>query len=445
MFNSLRSGQPALAVISAIYIAGLCFYILAGIRTVPFHGDEATFIYMTNDYADLFIQRDTERIFYQPEPPDGDFATRQQLRLSNGVIFPALAGFAWHVRGFSTEDLNGQWDWGGDWDYNLSTGRVPSGDLLRSARAVSALLTAAAVPLIFWLGKILGGYPAAYSAALLFALHPALLLNGRRAMSEGGLIFFALLVVLAGCVYIRRPSYQTALILGAAIAGTVLAKHNTVITAAAVFIGCALAGLYAVYRADDSRRALLQRIGHLLAAGLLALGLHYALNVAWWPDPAGAAGAVIDYRDDLLTMQTAVFNTYAGPADAVRGFFVQSLTGPPQYYEVPGWDAWIGEQIAAYESSLWRGFNPTANPIGLIVMLVCMGVGMWRIAQLEANGARFMIGAWALGVTVFIVAVTPLEWQRYYLQIHLIVIVLAGTGAGWLLRMAFDRVRARSR
>ncbi len=105
---------------------------------------------------------------------------------------------AWHLDGFTVDQINEQWDWGADWNYNQSNNHAPSFSLLLISRLPSALLLAAGIVIIFALGRALGGRPAAYLAAAYYALNPPLLLDGRRAMMEGSLIAFSLLTVLAG-------------------------------------------------------------------------------------------------------------------------------------------------------------------------------------------------------------------------------------------------------
>src|SRR5690606_28851836 len=120
------------------------------------------------------------------------------LRLLNGTVNKYLIGLAWHLGGFELSDVNEQWDWAGSFEYNMTYNHAPSDELLVVARMPSSLLMASGVVLMFLIGRIVGGRPAAYAASLYFALHPALLINGRRAMMEGSLIAFSLLTGLAG-------------------------------------------------------------------------------------------------------------------------------------------------------------------------------------------------------------------------------------------------------
>src|SRR5690606_15042710 len=121
---------------------------------------------------------------------------------------------------------------------NQRTGHFPADDLLRAARWPSALLTAAGVVVMFALGREAGGRPAAYLASAYYALSPALLLNGRRAMMEGSLLFFSLLVVLAGVWFLRTYSWRTALLMGVAGGLALASKHTALFAVTVVFGGC---------------------------------------------------------------------------------------------------------------------------------------------------------------------------------------------------------------
>ncbi|MBZ0297337.1 MAG: glycosyltransferase family 39 protein [Anaerolineae bacterium] len=411
-------------------MAVLALYILAGTPLVPFHPDESTQIFMSHDYAYQFIERDLSKIRYS-DPPQRD--TEQELRLLNGTINKYLIGLAWHLNGFNADDLNEQWDWGADWDYNLRAGHLPALDLLHVARWPSALLLAAGVIVIFALGWQLGGRPVAYFASLYYALNPALLLNGRRAMMEGSQIFFALLVVLAGVWFVRRYSWRAVLLLGVAAGFALASKHTTVFTVAPVFAICIVLIL---------ARRQTRPLGKLFAAGVIGLAIFYALNPAWWGNPISRATTVLELRQDLLTTQTEVFGHYEHIVDQSAGFARQTLMNLTQYYEVSGWDALIGDQIAHYESSPWHGVSIGGSVIGGLVMLLLVGFGLlalWRHRHRQVVSGRWLIGGWALAVSVFTLVLTPLEWQRYYVPVYPALGLLAALGLAHVI--GYSRVR----
>lgn len=136
-------------IIDALWLVLLGMYVVAGAALVPLHGDEPTQIYMARDYYTWFVEGNPAQLGYQPwEALDGDAATRQDLRLKDGIVARLVYGFAADQAGFGPEDLNDQWAWGSGWEYNHANGHVPADDLLQTARDASALILAGSVVLM---------------------------------------------------------------------------------------------------------------------------------------------------------------------------------------------------------------------------------------------------------------------------------------------------------
>ncbi len=442
-----------------LWLTLLFVYILAGTSSVPFHGDESTQIYMSRDYAYQFLQGNLDRLRYHDPPLS---ATEQQLRLLNGTLNKTLIGLAWHLGGFSVDQVNEQWDWGGDWNYNQSNNHAPSEALLQISRIPSAVLLAAGVIVIFVLGRLLGGRPVAYLASLYYALNPALLIEGRRAMMEGSLTFFSLLTVLAGIWLIQKQRGSTALLLGIAAGLALASKHTAVFTLMAVGGTCALdpraEWVIKGRNVEAHGRAPLRIYALLLVAGVIALAIFYAMNPAWWGDPLTRAGQVLSLRSDLLTGQTAAFGGYASLSDALGGFFRQVFVNSPQYYEIPAWAGYIAEPISRYESSFWKGISIGGSVLGGVVLLLLTALGgvaaMGRKLALtqvysdistaqqrsESRAVRVLIFVWALVMLATTALLTPIEWQRYYLPAAPAVGLLAALGLVGLIQMVGNRL-----
>ncbi|MBK9745972.1 MAG: phospholipid carrier-dependent glycosyltransferase [Chloroflexi bacterium] len=431
-------------------------YVIAGAALTPFHGDESTQVYMSRDYAYQFLQRDLNLVMFHDPPLS---AQEQDLRLLNGTLNKYLIGLAWHLGGFTLDNINQQWDWGGSWDYNQSSNHAPTPALLNVARLPSAIFLALGVPVLFALGWLTGGAWAAFAASLLYALHPALLINGRRAMMEGSLTFFSLLTVLAGAWWLRRRNWIAALALGLAAGLTVASKHTGAFTVAAVF---GLVGVVALFTSPPAPLSI-GRGGSVLAksplptererqtspgkplalgrgvwgevavrmpgvmlillAAFVAALTFYALNPAWWRDPLSRAGDVLRLRQDLLAGQTATFGGYPNFGAALAGFWNQLFVTPPQYFEVAGWDVYLADQIAAYEGSIWRGLH-----IGAVMLVPLVLIGVIYLLRKTERSLRVLIGGWALVMLASVLLLTPIEWQRYYLPAYPPVLLLAALG-----------------
>lgn len=403
-----------------LWLLALTLYILAGVHLVPFHGDESTLIYMSRDFYYQFVQGDLEQVTYSDPPLN---AAEQHLRLLNGTVAKYLFGLAAYSGGYGIDDINEQWDWGADWDYNQSSGRIPAQDLLLRARVVSALLLAGGAAAVFAIGWLLGGPYTAYLASLFYTLSPPLLLNGRRAMMEGALLGPALLMLLAGLLLLGRPRWWAFTLLGLAAGLAVAGKHSAVLMVAPVFAGCALA--FALRPLPAAER--LRPLAGLVGAGLLALLVFYALNPAWWGDPPGRVGHVLALRNELLAGQVAFFGGYTNLAEQLGGFGRQSLIALPQYYEAENWAAFISQQITDYEASPLRGVSLGGSLPGAALWLLLVLAG--AAVLLRARKAPHLLALfWAAVVALSTLLLTPLEWQRYYLPVYPALCLLAALG-----------------
>jgi hypothetical protein len=419
-----------------LYLGLLVIYILSGTDIVPFHGDESTQILMSRDYAYQFIERDMSKVIYSENPP---IPPEQFLRLLNGTVTKYLIGLAWHLTGFTFVDINEQWDWGADWNYNQTSGHAPTDALLQVSRIPSAILLAAGAVVIFVIGWQVGGLPTAYFASLYYALNPALLLNGRRAMMEGAFTFFSLMTVLAGIWLLQRPSWRSTLALGLAGGLAIASKHTAVITVAAVFFACAV---YIFTRTIRTWRVVpvLIYLRYVIAA-LLVGGIFLLLNPAWWDNPFARAETVLEMRQDLLDGQVEAFGGYADFADQLAGFIRQSFIALPQYYEVSGWENYIGDQLNRYEASVWRGVSIGGTILGALILCAMIGFGVWTLiwGRKTRLAARWLVGVWAVATALTTLFLTPLEWARYYLPMYPVIALLAGLGLTRVLQGIINR------
>ncbi len=408
------------------YIGALLLYVLAGCWLVPFHGDESTIIYMSWDFDALFRRGDLTHLLYR-DPPSADdpqSATRQDLRLLNGVINKYAYGAAWSAAGLTASDLNDQWLWGADLNFNQANGHTPSDRLLFVCRIASALLTALSIAVVFVSAWRVGGRRTAYLAAFIYTLMPAILLNGRRAMMESGLLLFsALLIYMAQRVVSRtalsgRQRTGQMLAFGILSGLTIASKHTGVLIVAAALFGIVLHTL--LTRSD----VIFQRGLFTAGALLVATAIFLALNTAWWSDPLGMPGRVLRARQALLDAQVKLFNGYTGTTQRVLALIREPLSAPPQYYEVEqGWPQWIGGQITRYEAVGLAGLSSTlwSGILGVGFIVGCArAVRRWR------QGAVFIVLS-GLAVTLIVIyLLTPFDWQRYYLPLITPVAIICG-------------------
>ncbi len=433
-----------------LWVFALMLYILIGASAVPFHGDESTLIMMSRDYHYQFLAGDWAQVFYQEVPAN---ATEQHLRLLNGTLPKYLIGLAWHLGGYTVDDLNDQWLWGADWDWNIRDGHMPSEGLLRAARWPAALLMALSVPVVFALARRWTGWLAAYLASFLFATHPVILIQARRAYMESPLLFFSLLTIWlavwwAGCLAGEgAPVWRqrgAALALGLSAGLAVASKHSGVMPAAAAYLSLAIIAVR-LYRSGGGRLAIALGISAVVA-GLVFL----ALTPAWWGDPLARLAQTIGLRAELLSEQVAAFPDaiYSGLPDRIAGLLRQLSVAPPAYYEVPGWEDYIAGPIEAYRASPWAGiqYGTTALTVvlgGGLFALVLLGGGRLVREFRAGDFAILPIALWVLLTVLFVLVTIPLGWQRYYMPLYPAETLLAGAGGAWIYRAATARASAR--
>ncbi len=441
MLDRLRTISPIVPAL--LWLALLAAYILGGLPLVPFHGDESTVIFTSKDYAYIFLDRDWSRMAYEASPVDPEKATEQDLRLLNGTVTRYLMGLTWQLAGFTVNDINAQWDWGADWNYNQSTGHAPTESLLHTLRLTSALLLIVGLVALFAIGWQVGGGWIAYLASLYYALNPALLLNGRRAMMEGAFTAFSLLTVLAAITFLKRPSLWRAVLLGVAAGLALASKHTALFTVAAVY---AVSLLYLIVQAirsreDDASDAEFVVLPYLVLAMGLTGAVFLLLNPAWWSDPLARLLDVLERRQDLLGGQTATFGGYASFTDQLAGFLRQVFIAQPQFFEVQAWQVWIGDQITTYEASLWRGIAVGGSVVGAVLLCAMMACGFWSLLRgsVERSAARWLVGLWALMMLLTTALLTPVEWGRYYLSAYPAVGLVASVGVIWSVQQVWNR------
>lgn len=427
----------------------LMAFVLGGVALVPFHGDESTLIMMSRDYHYQFIAGDWQQVFYHGPPLN---ATEQHLRLLNGTLPKYLIGLAWHVAGFQVSDLNDQWDWGADWDWNMASGRMPSAALLAVARWSAALPGALSVPVMFALGWHWGRRRVAYPASFLLATHGVILLHIRRAYMEAALQLGSLLIILAAVWWVERLTrggegarrwLLPALVVGMASGLTLASKHSGAVPVVAAGLGV----LIVAARLPGSARR--QALGGLAIAAALAVAVFLALNPAWWSDPIGRAGEVLRLRAGLVAEQAALFPdaAYRDLPARIGGLIAQVTIADPAYYEVASWAGPLSEAIAAYEASPWTGIRygqgAAGDMAGAILLLLAV-TGAVRLGQdWRTWAAAPMIALWALLTALFILAAVPLAWQRYVLPLLPVIILLAAGGLSWSLTRLMRAIARR--
>lgn len=429
-------------LLSLLWLLLLIGYILGGVPITPFHGDEAMQITMSADYDTAFIQRNPSALMVAPPYAIDSPAW---LRLINGSVNRYLIGLSWHLAGFSVNDLPPIWQWPVSYDDNLAQGNRPSDALLTVSRWSSALLLCVSVVVMFSIGYGVGGWSVALFASGLYALHPIILLNGRRAMQEGALLCFGLLCIWFAMQIARRLHDRQQVSIGwwvglALAAGLTLAsKHSGVVFVAGAFgwVGVAiLMGVGATRRVAPTFTQIISAPLLLcLSAVISSFLLFLVLSPALWNDPPARVRDLLTERAALLESQVIAAGGATSFLSRLTGMLTQPFLQPVEIYEAGFWansSAFVGE-VRAYTESVWLGLG--GGLIGALfsaIALVGMGLLLFRLRR--GDSAAWGILIWLL-VTVVTLLLNPVPWQRYYLPLLPIVMLLAAWGGGWLITL----------
>lgn len=423
----------AMRLSCVVWLVALSIFVLAGLRLTPFHGDEPMNIYMSHDFATAFVRGEPARL-----SSVGPFTldTDSYLRIINGSLNRYVIGLSWYLRGFTEDALppSPGWDWGADYASNVAAGNRPPDTLLDTSRLGSALFLALSVAVMFGIAWQLDGPIAAYLASALYVVHPAILLNGRRAMMEGSMLFFGLLTILVAVGISRTRAagehdsrwWWIGL---AASAGLALASKHMALT----FVGGAFGWIVAAELLRPHGRALAVVVTRSVVSGGLAIALFVALSPGLWHDTAARAWELVQLRRELVAYQVEVDpRAPMTPGERVRQVVTQPFFAAPMFYEDPQFaDApSIASEIDRYEASPLSGvrFGPVSG-----VMLSVMS--LFGLASL-LRGRTFRGGvlAWLL-LTVALLMCNPLPWQRYYLPWIPLATLLAGLGVSRLVAL----------
>lgn len=421
-----------LPLFDLLYILALMLFVLAGVANVPFHGDEAMQIYMSRDFETAFVAGDFATLTQGPPYFTDD---DNQLRILNGTVHRYLVGFARNLIGVGRDQLMPRpgWDWGLDYDFNVETGHMPSGSLLLAGRYASALLLALSVPVIFGISWHIGGRPTAYLAAGLFALHPVILLNGRRAVQEGAMLFFGLLSVLIGANLAARRARNLSgwplwPLLAVSCTLALASKHS-----ALPFVAGALGWVFISECVHFKLRRMLFAIVALTLTALVTAAGFIALSPALWSDPAGRIGNLLQIRQELIDSQVITFSDGPMPIqDRFLGVFTNPFMRSPQFFEAPAWANYepITREIQAYTGSLLAGY-PSGGVLGLaltaamLMGMVGLYVPRWRPRRDWAPTLGLSVWTAATAGTLLL---SPLDWQRYALPLLPCAVLFAAAG-----------------
>jgi hypothetical protein len=480
-------------LLDVLFLGLLMAYAITGRDRVPLHGDECSLIAGMVDYYAIFHDGDLGWAQYQ-DPWQGWHPGFQLQRITTGSIHQIAMGIAFDLAGVSADDLNGPWEWVSQtghhlsFEYNAAQGNVPEARLLAIARTPSTLFLALSILVLFaivW--RLTRSRLAAYTTCLVYTSTPTVLVNGRRAMQEGPLLFFSALTILLALCAIQGQTRRRGrrlvplgwyVALGVAGGLAVSSKHTSVMVFCAALLAVLVAPLTRRKEpVGDVTPFNWRHVCGLAGAGLLSMAIFFLLTPVWWswtrvvllggmaglavalawewngwpawaaraaaaaaivgvtairpavwPELAKPPAEMIEWRLWLMEIQTGPMGGMQGFDDRLSYLLHQAFFAQGEYYESLVWGEFelIKQQEADYESSGLAG-----RPGGLawgVVLIALLALGAEALAAGRSWGPTLLLALWLLVPASTLVATNPLAYQRYYLGLQVPLAVLCGLG-----------------
>jgi len=399
-----------------VFFIGLIIFYCWGISLVPFHPDESTQVYMSQDFNEYFT--DPLSLAYRP----GNTITPIiRYRAIDAPLTRYLIGSSRLI--FNISEQTADWEWDSEWEVNKRIGALPSSSPLFFSRLFPTILTLISILLCYFsYSKFL---PKWLSLALVIylGLNPLLLLHGRRAMAEPVLIFGVSLFI-----WMISSLNTNPYLLGLVLALAINAKQSAIgLLPTAIIATCFLS--------DENfhLRKMLANICYLLlTTGAITL----ILNPFYWLFPLQAMKLSLSTRQALSSAHLTTFLGNEIPSigirigAAVNNLFLNNLV----YSEVGNLPPEILSNINSYESIFLHnwGRNIISGSLILAISLVGLFILIKRIkpSSVETRSRSLLYIISLISLSISIILFLPIPWQRYIFP--LVPLTTLGLGFGIL-------------
>ena len=443
-------------LLDILLLIGVMGYITLPVKDVPFHGDESTTIWMSGDYQTAVLAGEFDELAYADPPRH---TTEQHMRIITSNLSKIAMGMSWQSSGMKQSDLNEQWVWSLDLSQNQVNGSLPSENLLYVTRLSSAWLLALSTIFILATSRLIARHLFTHKWAIIVTswstlgiytfFYPAILLNGRRAMFEGGLLFGLALVswVSVRLISKKERNWSAYILLGICTGFALSTKHSAAFTVILLYSSLLLTDIITYFHSTQSTEFAIKQLTKLSIATALALLIFLGLNPLWWSHPFGMPAIVIEQRQLILEEQVTYFpeDKYTSFPDRVIGLGEEILDPSTQYYEAIYWIDYSGvaEEIDGYHNSIWTGLRDCFWITVLRGGMLLSGLMFITYSGIKGNWLRrrltIHLGIWLGGIVLITLITVPLHWQRYYLPILIPLSIMLGIGVGASLNIILQR------
>lgn len=387
-----------LMLVAALLLFSIPYFF--GLKSVPFHPDESTQIY-TSDDVRLFF-KSPSLLFWNANLND----LRQHYRLIDSPLSRSLIGLGRLLTNQPT--LPNDWDWSKTWDENVAADALPSTTLLLISRLSVSIFFPLALLFMYLAAQKSAGPIAAWTALLLTATNAYLLLHGRRAMSEG-VLFFSISLFAWGLFSWRKHPWLLAI--PAALSFT--AKYSSA--------PLALIGILAMLW-PESPRSWRLRLLDSLRFGLLFTLLVFALHPVFWQNPIQAIPVALQTRQTLVANQVSALASLQpeqiliSPIQRLSGLIIQLFLAPLAIADVGNYLSQTQTSANAYLANPFNTLLRSLSGGGILLALTFAGpllgaVNFLRNKQLPRS--LIFLCLTTIVQLIFLIATIPLPFQRY--------------------------------
>lgn len=375
------------------------FFYFKSLAEVPFHPDETTQIYMSQDVK--LIINHTSELFFQETPQN---QLEQNYRLLDAPITKYFIGIFRII--FKQDVIQSDWDWTKSWTENHNA--IPSNTLLLSARLSAAIFFPFSIILFVLIVKDIFGSDRflLYFSTLLFSFNSLLLLHTRRAMAESGMIFFLLLSLLA---LIKIPKKW-----GFLVSIPIVFAINTKQT---LLFLIPLALIIFIYYFKKQWRTLGLQLGLF---SIILVSVFYILNPIMWKEPVKVVLQMLESRRELSQEQAAAIGSVTpefltnSPSEKITAFIAQIFILEPTPQDISNYQDEINPSIKNYFiNPLHKGL--IRNLLGGTFYFLLFIFGFYQSFYFLDTKHKLIFVSGTIMFCLEILFLLAIPFQRYYL------------------------------
>jgi 4-amino-4-deoxy-L-arabinose transferase-like glycosyltransferase len=378
-----------------------------GLSLVPFHPDESTHIFMSQDTELLFTQP-LSLSWEQGQP----YSNEIMLRSLGAPLTKYLIGLSRLIT--NVPQLAADWNWSLSWDDNIAAGSLPSQRLLLTSRATTTFLLPFALIFLYTAIKKVYFKTTAIVAVIFLGLNPLLLLHGRRAMNEAA-------ALLGICFFIWAISQEKIRpwLLGLTLAIAFAAKQATI-----ALLPIGIIAVCKPFKIPSDPNSIAKRFAVLC---FFFAVITYSINPFFWRNPIQSAIYSHKITTELKTNQLA---DYYPLAEDIKKqtlpyrtivLFANLYLSQPRTADVGNYLDEIKSQETAYFNFPLHNFGRRKIPATVFLVLSFTGfiLGIVRtFSHSETSKSTTIYFLLATTLQFFgILFFLPLPWQRYIIPL----------------------------